>query len=73
MFQIEKFAERLLELRSEKKISQKIIADLLGVTPTQVSDMEHGNSGTTLERLVILSEYYHVSTDYLLGLKDTRN
>lgn len=72
MFQLNKFAERLRGLRNDKNVSQGEIAQLLGVSRTQVSDMENGKSGTTLERLVFLSEYYQVSTDYILGLKDTR-
>lgn len=72
MFQIEKFAERLGTLRKEHCVSQGAIASLLGVSRTQVSDMEHGKSATSLDRLVKLSEFYGVSTDYLLGLKETR-
>ena len=72
MFQRKKFAARLLELRQEKHVSQAQIAALLSVSTTQAGDMERGKTGTTLERLVLLSEYYGVSTDYLLGLKDTR-
>ena len=37
---------------------------------TQMSDMENGKTGTTLARLVLLAEFYHVSTDYLLGITD---
>ena len=72
MFQLEKFGARLLLLRKERKLSQEKIAALLGVTRTQVSDMERGKSATSLERLVALSEFYGVSTDYLLGLRDNR-
>lgn len=72
MFQIEKFSARLRELRTEKGESQQTVANLLGVGPTQVSDMERGRSATTCERLVMLCEHYKVSSDYLLGLKDER-
>lgn len=72
MFSKEKFGGRLSELRREKGLSQAEIARLLGVSTTQAGDMERGKTGTTLERLVLLSEYFHVSTDYLLGLKDER-
>ena len=43
---------------------------LLGTSSTQVGDMENGKSGTSLARLVLLAEYFHVSTDYLLGITD---
>ena len=67
MFSKERFGGRLSELRREKGLSQAEIARLLGVSTTQAGDMERGKTGTTLERLVLLSEYFHVSTDYLLG------
>ena len=72
MFQIEKFGARLKKLRRETGESQQNIADLLGVTNTQISDMENGKTTTSFERLVLLCEHYKVSSDYLLGLKDER-
>ena len=62
--------QRLLALREQKKVSQTTIAELLGVTRTQVSDVENGKSGTSLERFYQLCEYYRVSADYLLGITD---
>ena len=37
---------------------------------TQISDMEKGKTGTTLDKLLILCDYYKVSSDYLLGITD---
>ena len=70
MFAREKFGLRLLILRKQRKLSQGSIAELLGVSSAQVSDMENGKRGTTLDKLVALCEYYHVSADYLLGITD---
>ena len=70
MFDREKFGLRLLILRKQRKLSQGSIAELLGVSSAQVSDMENGKRGTTLDKLVALCEYYHVSADYLLGITD---
>ena len=70
MFDRAIFAQRLRQLRMEKNVSQAAIAELLHVTPTQAGDMERGKTGTTLERLVQLCEYYQVSADYLLGITD---
>ena len=52
-------------------MSQVSLAQILGVTPTQVSDMEKGKTSTSLDRLVILCQTLDVSADYLLGLRDT--
>ena len=72
MFQIKKFATRLKKLRAGTKESQQVIADLLGVTTAQISDMENGKTTTSFERLVMLCEHFQVSADYLLGLKDEK-
>lgn len=70
MFDLNLFGQRLRGLRKEKGLVLADIAALLGVSATQVGDMEHGKTGTSLQRLVVLAEFYHVSTDYLLGITD---
>lgn len=72
MFQKEIFAHRLRELRNEAKEERKDLADVLGISVSQVSEMENGRKATTMDRLVLLCEHYKVSADYLLGLKDER-
>ena len=70
MCQKELFGRRLLALREKHALSQKAVADVLGITRTQISDMENGKSGTNLDRLYQLCHYYQVSADYLLGITD---
>lgn len=70
MFDKSLFGARLFQLREQKKLSQKAVADLLGVTRTQISDIENGKSGTNLERFYQLCGFYQVSADYLLGITD---
>ena len=70
MFQKELFGARILALREQKKLSQQAVADMLGVTRTQISDIENGKSGTNLDRFYQLCQYYRVSADYLLGITD---
>ena len=70
MFNKEVFGQRLRELRKKANEKQDDLAESLGITKTQVSDMENGKSGTNLERLYQLCEYYKVSADYLLGITD---
>lgn len=66
------FAQRMRELRKETKEPQRVLADLLGVSINQISEMEKGTRMTTLEKLPIICRHYHVSADYLLGLTDTK-
>ena len=70
MFRKEIFGKRLLALRKENGETQTQLAQLLGVGKTQISEMENGNAFTTLEKLVLICEHYHVSSDSLLGLPD---
>lgn len=72
MFQKEIFAQRLRDLRNEAGEERKELAEIMGVSASQISEMENGRKGTTMDRLVLLCEHYKVSSDYLLGLKDER-
>lgn len=72
MLQKEIFAQRLRNLREEKREERKDLAEIMGVSISQISEMENGRKGTTMDRLVLLCEHYKVSADYLLGLRDER-
>ena len=66
------FGERLREVRKDSGESREDLGKAIGVRISQISEMENGKKGTTLERLVILCRHYNVSADYLLGLSDDR-
>jgi transcriptional regulator with XRE-family HTH domain len=70
MFSQQIFAERVKLLRIESGVTQSRLAELLGVTRTQVSDIENGKTTTSLERLYKLCQFFGVCSDYLLGLSD---
>ena len=67
-----KFAERLWELRNEKKVTQQVMADYLGVKLRSYQCYEGGDRRPDYERLVALADYFGVTTDYLLGRSDER-
>ena len=70
MFNKEVFGQRLRELRKKANEKQDDLAESLGITKTQVSDMENGKKTTTLEKFALICEHYQVSADYLLGFRD---
>jgi len=72
MFSKKLFGQRLRELRNSQHEKQEVLASLLDVSISQVSEIENGNKSTTLEKLVLICEHYHVSSDYLLGLSDSK-
>ena len=67
------FALRLSDLRKEKNISQKEAASYLGVSQALLSHYEKGIRECGLDFLKKASNYYDVSTDYLLGLTESRH
>lgn len=67
-------AERIYRLRKEKGISQEELADELGVSRQAISKWESGQSTPDLERILAMSYYFGVTTDYLLkGTEPPRN
>ena len=65
-----KLANRILELRKQKGISQEALADQLGVSRQAISKWESEQSMPELEKIVLMSDFFEVSTDYLLkGIK----
>lgn len=64
------FGRRLRALREKSGEPQRVLADLLGVSTTQISDMEKGRRTTGIDNIVLLCQHYKISADYLLGLID---
>ena len=64
------FADRLLELRREKGISQAKLAKELGVSFAVVCYWETDRSEPTAPNIVKIAEFFNVSTDFLLGRAD---
>lgn len=65
-------SQRILQLRKERGLSQKELGEAVGLSHKAISTIESGTRSTTIEKLVALSRFFGVSTDYLLGLRDTR-
>lgn len=62
--------DRLKLLRKQKAVSQKTVAEAIGVTLSAYSNYEQGIREPNLQILINLCKYYEVSADYLLGLDD---
>lgn len=65
--------EKLKSLRIEKKLTQKQIAERIGLAISAVSSYESGSRYPSYDVLVKLAHIFHVSTDYLLGITNKRN
>lgn len=64
------FSERLLECRKSVGMSQKALADVLGISDAAVTMMEKSKRSPSFEVLCALADYFDVSLDYLVGRSD---
>ena len=65
-----KIAEKLVELRTLKGVTQEDVAQSLSVSNKTVSKWENGASSPDLPMVIELAKYYGVTTDTLLGLSE---
>ncbi len=59
-------ADRIQHLRKTKGISQEELADLIGVSRQSVSKWESEQSLPDIDKIIFMSDYFEVTTDYLL-------
>lgn len=64
------FKERLKELREERELNQSQLALESGISQAAIAKWESGDRTPNMYSLIILSKYFGVTTDYLLGLTD---
>lgn len=67
---MEEFAKRLNELRKENNLSLRKLASEIGVSDNAIRRWEMKLRIPNIEVLVLLANYFGVSTDYLVGLED---
>lgn len=58
--------DKIKLLRRKRKLAQSQLANELGVTPQAVSKWEKGLSYPDIEIIIKISEFFGVTTDYLL-------
>lgn len=63
---------RIRDLREDKDLYQKDIANLLNCSQVCYSHYETGKRDIPTDVLIKLSKYYNVSVDYILGLSDKK-
>ena len=63
---------RIRDLREDNDLTQRQVADYLRIRQNTYSQYETGNRQIPVEALIALARLYETSTDYLLGLTDSR-
>lgn len=67
MFALSVLGSRIKYLREKKNLSQKRLADSLGITNVQLSRYESGDRKPDPETILQIADYFETTTDYLLG------
>ena len=65
-----KFAERLKELREEKGLSLKQLSKEISISDVAIGRWERKARIPNIEALIVIAQYFNVTADYLLGLTD---
>ena len=61
------YAEIIRGLREDRDLKQIEIANVLGTSQQHYSKYENGENEMPIKALVLIADYYNVSTDYILG------
>lgn len=61
---------RMRDLREDAELSQAELAEALGIAQTTYSGYERGFREPSLDMLCQIADFFHTSTDYLLGSTD---
>ena len=63
---------RIRDLREDRDLTQREIAQILGMSQTGYSKYETGENDIPTQILIKLADFYGTSTDYLLGRTDRK-
>ncbi len=63
---------KIRDLREDNNLYQKDIAKILNVTQQQYSRIEKNENQLSYDKLIILADFYNISTDYILGLTSNK-
>jgi len=64
------FPDRLKGLRKVKSVTQKTVAEHIGILEQAYQKYEYGKHEPNHETTIKLADFFDVSTDYLLGRSD---
>jgi len=67
-----KISQRLKLLREERGLSQQKFADEINLSSGFIAMIETNKKAVSCETLILFSEYFGVSSDFLLGLSDIK-
>ena len=66
------YYQRLRDLREDNDLTQKVVAETLGMTVQQYSLYERGDREIPFRHVITLAKFYNVSIDYIAGLTNQK-
>ena len=63
---------RIKDLREDRDLTQREIADYLHIKQNTYSQYENGQRQLPISVLIALAKFYQTSTDYILGLTEEK-
>ncbi len=67
------YLRRMRDLREDSDYTQEYVASILGTSQTMYARYERGANELPIRHLLTLCALYGVSSDYLLGLSDSKD
>jgi len=69
---MEKYRERLRELREDRDLTQSELGRVINKSQQGYNHIEIGRAELKIEDLVKICRFYNVSADYIVGLTENR-
>ena len=66
------FSSRLIQLREERNLSQKKLAEVLNINNKTINHYETGIREPDFDTLIIFADFFNVNTDFLLGRTEVK-
>ena len=61
---------KIRDLREDRDLTQKEVAEVLHISQNTYSQYENGKRQMPIDCLIALAKYYETSTDYILGITE---
>lgn len=65
-YDVQKSAERIRDLRTDNNLTQSEAAERMGFSLSGYRKLEQGQNGGSIDSLIMVADYYHISIDYLV-------
>lgn len=69
----EYFSKRVKSFRIENNLTQQQLGDIIGLSKQAINDIEKGRRLTTVDKALLIAQYFNTTVEYLCGVTDKSN